>query len=296
MKPLILITNDDGYESKGIRTLAGVAQEFGDVIVMAPERNSSAKSLSLTTDRPLRVKDVSSQWAVAIGQWPVGSGQWAVSGYGDGSRPTDHRTSDTDHSQQNIKVYACDGLPVDCLKLAYEHFCPRIPDLVLSGINHGSNSSINVLYSGTIGAVLEATMLGVQAVGFSLLNHSPEADLSACIPFVRYIVGRVLEKGLPDNVGLNVNIPRLPLEEIKGIRVCRQARARWMDSFEPRVDPRGRPYWWLTGKFECPEPPQESDEQALAEGYVSVVPIRPDLTCREAINPISQLLTTDHHE
>ena len=256
MRPLILITNDDGYESKGLRTLVGVAQEFGDIIVMAPERNSSAKGLSLTTDRPVRVKEVSGQWA------------------------------------ESTKIYACDGLPVDCLKLAYEHFCPRVPDLVLSGINHGSNSSINVLYSGTMGAVLEATMLGVQAVGFSLLNHSPEADFGPCVPYVRTIVRAVLENGLPDNVALNVNIPRLPFAEIKGMRVCRQARARWMDSFDKRVDPRGRPYWWLTGIFECENAPTDSDEWALANGYVSVVPVKPDFTCHEAAEQIAQLLTS----
>lgn len=252
MKPLILITNDDGHAAKGLRTLVEVAQEFGDVIVMAPESNVSAKGLSLTTDRPLRAREV------------VGLFQPAV------------------------KLYACDGTPVDCIKLAYEYFCPRTPDLVLSGINHGSNSSVNVLYSGTMGAVLEATMLGVKAsIGFSLLNHSPNADFSPCVPFVRHIVGTVLEKGLPDNVALNVNIPRLPLEEIKGVRVCRQARACWVDSFEKRTDPRGRDYWWLTGKFQCPEPPHDSDEWALSNGYVSVVPIHPDYTCREAVGQIS---------
>lgn len=252
MRPLILITNDDGYTSKGIRTLIDVALEFGEVIVMAPEHNASAKGLSLTTERPLRVREIQ-----------VKSGEW--------------------------KVYACDGTPTDCLKLAYEHFCPRTPDLVLSGINHGSNSSINVLYSGTMGAVLEATMLGCTAIGFSLLNHSPEADFTPCEPYVRHIVGMVLQKGLPASVGLNVNIPRLPEGEIKGIRVCRQAQARWVDSFERRTDPRGRDYWWLTGKFDCPEPPQDTDEWALANGYVSVVPIHPDYTCREAIDNIQHL-------
>ena len=276
MRPLILITNDDGYSSKGIRTLIEVAQEFGDVIVMAPETNASAKGLSLTTERPLRVRDVSGQWSALADGAP---------GDADGTAQltTNHQPLTTP------KVYACDGTPTDCLKLAYEHFCPRTPDLVLSGINHGSNSSINVLYSGTMGAVLEATMLGCTAIGFSLLNHSPNADFKPCMPYVRHIVGMVLAKGLPANVALNVNIPRLPESEIKGIRVCRQAQARWVDSFERRTDPRGREYWWLTGKFDCPEPPQDTDEWALANGYVSVVPIQPDYTCREAIGQTQHL-------
>ena len=248
MRPLLLITNDDGYTARGLDTLVGVARVFGDVIVMAPEYNVSAKGLSLTTERPLRVREV------------------------------------------GVNVYACDGTPTDCLKLAFEHFCPRKPDLVLSGINHGSNSSINILYSGTMGAVLEATMLGCQAVGFSLLNHSPEADFEPCVPYVRHIVTRVLHGGLPDNVALNVNIPRLPADQINGMRVCRQASARWVDSFEHRTDPRGRDYWWLTGKFDCPDPQPDTDEWALANGYVSVVPIHPDYTCREAIAPIAQIV------
>lgn len=251
MKPLILIINDDGIAAKGLQTLVEVACEFGDVVVMAPDQNASGKSLSLTASRPLRVRQV--------------------------------------RKDDGLETYACDGTPVDCVKLAFEHFCPRKPQLVLSGINHGSNSSINILYSGTMGAVLEATMLGISAIGFSLLNHNPEADFSACVPFVRRIVGHVLENGLPAGVSLNVNIPRLPLFEIKGVRICRQASARWEDSFAKRVDPQGRPYWWLAGKFVCPEPPEDSDEWALANGYVSVVPVTPDFTCREAIDKISYL-------
>ena len=254
-----MITNDDGIDAGGLHTLLGVAQEFGDVIVMAPEHNMSAKGLSLTTERPLRVREVHD-----------------FGGQG---------------SPQTIGVYACDGTPTDCLKLGFEYFCPRMPDLVLSGINHGSNSSINILYSGTMGAVLEATMLGCKAaIGFSLLNHSPHADFAPCVPFVRRIVGAVMEQGLPGGVALNVNFPRLPLDEIKGIRVCRQAPARWVDSFEKRTDPRGREYWWLTGKFDCPDPPQDTDEWALANGYVSVVPIQPDYTCREAIDAVNEIL------
>ena len=252
MKPLILITNDDGFAAHGLRVLDEVAMEFGDVIVMAPERNASGQSHSITSSRPLRVRDIK--------------------------------------HDEGLDVYACDGTPVDCVKLAVEHFCPRRPAVVLSGINHGSNSSINVLYSGTMGAVIEATALGIDAIGFSLLNHNPEADFTPSIPYVRHIIGRVLEHGLPADTSLNVNIPRLAADQIRGIRVCHEARAQWLDSFERRVDPQGRPYWWLTGKFVCDNPPEASDEWALANGYVSVVPIHPDFTHYEALDELKTLL------
>ena len=251
MRPLILIANDDGVTAKGLRVLVEEAMTFGDVVVMAPERNSSGKSHSLTTERPLRVQTLK--------------------------------------QEEKLHVYACDGTPVDCVKLAVEHFCPRQPDLVLSGINNGSNSSINVLYSGTMGAVIEATALGLDAIGFSLLNHNPDADFNACLPSVHHIIKYVLGNGLPDNVSLNVNIPRLPASEIKGIRLCHEAKARWLDSFAQRTDPIGRPYWWLTGKFECNDTSEDSDEWALAHGYVSVVPTCPDLTHYQSIDLLKQL-------
>lgn len=240
MKPLILITNDDGVAAHGIQTLCEVAQEFGDVVVMAPSQNTSGKSLSLTSERPLRVHDI--------------------------------------RQTEGLSVYSCDGTPVDCIKLALEHFCSRRPDLVLSGINHGSNSSINILYSGTMGAVLEANTIGIQAIGFSLLNHNPNADFEPSRHIAHRIIGHVLDHGLPPSVSLNVNIPRLNIDQIKGIRVCHQSNAKWLDSFEKRIDPVGRPYWWLTGKFLCDNPPEDSDEWALTNGYVSVVPVHTDYT------------------
>ncbi len=252
MKPLILITNDDGVAAKGLRTLTEVALEFGDVVVMAPDRNASGLSHSITSSRPLRAHEV----RVAPG----------------------------------LNVYCCDGTPVDSVKLAVEHFCPRRPNLVLSGINHGSNSSINVLYSGTMGAVIEASAMGFDAIGFSLLNHNPEADFEACIPWVRQIVDNTLKNGLPQGISLNVNIPRLPLADIKGIRICHEAPARWSDSFEKRIDPQGRPYWWLTGKFDCNNPADTSDEWALANGFVSVVPIHADFTHYPAIDELKKQL------
>lgn len=251
MRPLILITNDDGVASKGIHTLTEVASEFGDVVVMAPMLNASGKSLSLTPERPLRVKDI--------------------------------------QNTPELSIHSCDGTPVDCVKLAVEYFCPRRPDLILAGINHGSNSSINVLYSGTMGAVIEAATLGFKSIGFSLLNHNPEADFSSCISPVRHIIGKVLEEGLPSGITLNVNIPRLSADEIKGIRICHEAKGRWLDSFAQRTDPLGRPYWWLTGKFDCNNPPEGSDEWALIHGYVSVVPVSVDFTHYESIGKLNNL-------
>ena len=250
MRPMILITNDDGVNAKGIQALYNVAREFGDTVVMAPERNASGMGLSLTSSRPLRVHEVK--------------------------------------QDEGLSVYCCDGTPVDCIKLASEYFCPRRPDLVLSGINHGSNSSINVLYSGTMGAVIEAAVQGINAIGFSLLHHSAEADFNPGIPYVRQIIGNTLEKGLPNGVALNVNIPRLPASEIHGIRICCEAFAQWNESFEKRIDPQGRPYWWLTGKFVCDNPPENSDEWALRHGYVSVVPIHPDYTHHSSIKELEK--------
>ena len=251
MKPLILITNDDGVSSRGLHHLVGVAQEYGDIVVMAPDHNASGLSTSITTARPLRIREVSQNEGVAI--------------------------------------YSCDGTPADCVKMGLEHFCPRKPDLVLSGINYGSNASINIIYSGTMGAVLEACLNGCQAIGFSLLNHNPAADFEACTPTIKHILGYVLQHPLPDFTALNVNIPRLPAEQIKGIRVCRQARASWVDSLEKRTDPIGRPYWWMTGKFVCDNPPADSDEYLLSHGYATVVPIHPDFTAYHHLDNLKQI-------
>lgn len=245
MTPLIFITNDDGYYSKGIKSLISVAREVGDVVVVAPMMNSSGLAHSLTSSRPLRVHTIS--------------------------------------EIEGCRIYACDGTPVDCIKLGVEHFCQRKPDLLLSGINHGSNSSINVLYSGTMGAAIEGAVMGIPAVGFSLLNHSPEADFGPSLPFVRQIVGKVLDKRLPEGVALNVNIPDTRGEKINGMRLCRQSKAQWLDSYEKRIDPQGRPYYWLTGRFECEDVGEDTDQWALENGYVSVVPTTTDFTAYEVL-------------
>lgn len=245
MRPLILITNDDSVSAKGLQVLIDSVRESGDVVVMSTELNASGKSHALTTNQPLRVRKV--------------------------------------RDEEGLEVYACNGTPVDCIKLAEAFFCRHTPNLVLSGINHGSNASINVIYSGTMGAVIEASINGMPAIGFSLLNHDADADFSACVPIVKTIVKEVLENGLPDRLSLNVNIPNLPIGEIKGMRVCREAKAYWADSYEKRIDPNGKDYYWLTGNFICNDKTDDTDIWALDNGYVSIVPTRPDFTSFEAL-------------
>ncbi|MBQ9639256.1 MAG: 5'/3'-nucleotidase SurE [Bacteroidales bacterium] len=248
MRPLILIVNDDGYLAKGINLLTNVVEEMGDVVVVAPEVNASGKSHSLTTNVPLQVKTI---------------------------QETPHRS-----------IYAASGTPVDCVKLGSEHFCPRPPSLVLSGINHGSNSACNVLYSGTMGAVLEAATNGYQSVGFSLLEHHRDADFTYALPYVQRIVEEVLQNGLPKGICLNVNFPPSEIGPIRGMRVCRASQSRWTDSCEKRTDPYGHAYFWLTGHFECTDEEEGTDQWALMHGYASVVPCRPDFTSFSAIAPL----------
>lgn len=245
MKPLFLITNDDGYSAEGLRSLAGVARQMGDVVIVAPSANASGQAHSFTGSRPVRVAAV--------------------------------------EQSEGYSVYAVEGTPVDCMKIAVEYFCPRRPDLVLSGINHGSNSSINVLYSGTMGAVIEAAVSGYNAIGFSLLDHRPDADFRPTLPYVRTIIERVLESGLPEGIALNVNFPVPADGVIRGMRLCRQSKARWLDSYEKRIDPHGRPYYWLTGHFECNDLEPDTDQWALEHGYVSVVPTTGDFTAHETL-------------
>ena len=246
MKPLILITNDDSVSAKGLQVLTETVREYGDIVVMSTELNASGKSHALTTSQPLRVRKV--------------------------------------RTEKGLEIYACNGTPVDCVKLAEAFFCDRPPSLVLSGINHGSNASINVIYSGTMGAVVEAAINGMPAVGFSLLNHDADADFSGCIPFIKTIVEEVLKNGLPERISLNVNIPNLPYNKIKGIRVCRESKAYWADSYEKRTDPNGKDYYWLTGNFICTDKEEDTDIWALDNGYISVVPTQPDYTALDNLN------------
>lgn len=239
---LILVTNDDGYDSKGIRAAIEVARRFGQVLVVAPESAQSGMSQAITMSNPLYLRKVS--------------------------------------HEEGLVVYAFSGTPVDCMKLAFDYLLDgRRVDLVLSGINHGSNSAVNVLYSGTMGAAIEGSFYGCPAVGLSLTDHSPDADFEAAKVYGEQIVRMVLDAPLGRPLCLNVNIPMGELDEIRGIRVCRQNRGYWRDEFFRHEDPRGREYFWLAGEFVNWEPEaRDTDEWALANGYVSVVPVQVDLT------------------
>ena len=236
----ILVTNDDGIHSKGIKELVAVAKTFGRVVVLAPDKPQSGMGHAITISNPLRI----------------------------------NKYEEFEH----IEAYECSGTPVDCVKLAIFEVMKRKPDLLLSGINHGENSSTNVLYSGTMSAAIEGAMEGIPSIGFSLADFDSDADFSAVKEVAVKIIGRVIEEGLPDNTCLNVNVPKIPFNEIKGIQVCTQAHAYWDDKFESRLDQFGRPYYWLTGEFSDVDRRLETDLHALKNGYVSVVPTHFDLT------------------
>jgi len=248
---LILITNDDGLYAAGLKTLTGVMKEFGKVVVISATESRSAMSQALTVKHPLRVKLL----------------------------------EETD----DIRIYACSGTPTDGVKLAVNQLLERKPDLIVSGINHGSNASASVLYSGTMAAALEGCLYGITSAGFSLNSYSPTADFTVCEKFIREICKMVLTEPLPQGVCLNINFPAVKASEIKGIRVARQARGCWQEEFEKRKDPMGKTYYWLTGKFLNHEPEStDTDEWAMQNGYVSVVPVSTDMT---AYSFLSELKT-----
>jgi 5'-nucleotidase len=249
-KPLILITNDDGITAPGIRALILVMKEIGDIIVVAPDKPQSATGHSITINNTLYLNEISDK--------------------------------DT-----GFKEISCSGTPVDCVKLAVTEILKRKPDLCVSGINHGSNSSINVIYSGTMSAALEAGIEGIPAIGFSLLDYDWNADFSQGKEFIKKIVLQVLEKGLPEGVVLNVNIPKLKETEIKGIKICRQAKAVWQEKFDKRQTPQGRDYYWLTGEFVNHDKGEDTDEWALGNGFISIVPVHFDLTAHHAIQQLN---------
>ncbi|MBB4080614.1 5'-nucleotidase [Lewinella aquimaris] len=246
-RPLILVTNDDGITAGGIAALVNVAQEFGDVLVVAPDSPQSAQGHAITISVPIFVRE-----SEALGP--------------------------------DVEAYECSGTPVDCVKLAKSVLLAgRTPDLCLSGINHGSNAAINILYSGTLSAAMEASLEGIPSIGFSFLNYRADADFSVCLPYVRHLVEFVLTNGMADGSLFNVNIPDLPAEQIKGLRVCRQAEARWVEEYTHNEDPRGRPYYWLTGRFVNEDERTDTDAYALEHGYVSLVPSVHDLTNHRAL-------------
>lgn len=243
IKPLILVTNDDGITAPGIRHLVDFMNEIGEVVVVAPNSPQSGKGHAITIDSTLTFEEINL----------------------DGPQ----------------KDFSLSGTPVDCVKFALNKIVTRKPDLVVSGINHGANSSINVIYSGTMSAAVEAGVEGLQAIGFSLLDFSWDADFMQAKDFIQDIVRKVLKNPIPKGVVLNVNIPKLPKEEIKGIKVCRQANAKWEENFDERINPHGKKYYWLTGYFNNMDDGHDADETALGEGFVSVVPVKFDMTAHE---------------
>jgi len=249
-KPLILVSNDDGITAPGIRSLVSVAKEFGEVVVVAPDSPQSGMGHAITINKPLRLDK-------------------------------------SDYFGDEVLAYQCSGTPADCVKLALDKVLPRRPDLLVSGINHGSNSSVNVIYSGTMSAAMEGAIDGLQAVGFSLLDYSMDADFSAARDVARKVIANVLDHKLPADTLLNVNIPKLKTDELKGIKVCRQAKAKWVEEFDQREDPYGRNYFWLTGEFVNMDHGEDTDEWALKHGYASAVPVQFDLTAHHAMGTIN---------
>ena len=247
-RPLILVTNDDGITAPGIRTLISVMNEIGDVVVVAPDSPQSGMGHAVTIDDTLYCDEIK-----------------------------------IDDGPQ--KEYHSSGTPADCVKLGVSEILDRKPDLCVSGINHGSNSSINVIYSGTMSAAVEAGVEGIPAIGFSLLDYSWNANFEPLKDYIKQITLNVLKNGLPDGVVLNVNFPKS--ESFEGVKICRQARANWVEEFDKRENPRGKKYYWLTGKFVNMDKGEDTDEWALANNYISVVPVQFDLTAHHFIHKLN---------
>ncbi len=241
MKQRILISNDDGINAKGLRALIEVASHYGDITVVAPEAGMSGMSHAITMNTPIYLRTIK--------------------------------------KSENISIYACHGTPADCIKIAIDYIMEEPPTLVLSGVNHGANSNICSLYSGTMGAAMEGSMYGIPAIGFSLCSHSATADFTATKKIARKVIDAVLANNSNNYLCLNVNIPNIPYEEIKGIIPCRQAMGVWKEDFCKHVNPRGMEYFWLTGDF-YPENPndKEVDDYHLLNNYATIVPLQSDNT------------------
>jgi 5'-nucleotidase len=239
-KPVILITNDDGINSPGIRALVESVKDLGQVIVVAPDSPQSGMGHAITIGDPLRLNKVD--------------------------------------VFEGIDSWESSGTPADCVKLARDKILHAKPDICLSGINHGANHSINVIYSGTMSAAMEAAIEGVPSIGLSSLDYRFEADFTVAKKVARELASRMLAKQMPEHILLNVNIPKVALAEFKGMKICRQAYAKWAEEFDQRIDPRGKEYYWMTGKFVNMDKNPGTDVEALRDGYASIVPIRIDFT------------------
>jgi 5'-nucleotidase len=248
-RPVIVVTNDDGIMAPGIRHLIKLMRTLGDVIVVAPDRPQSGMGHAITISTPLRLDKVILD-------------------------------------DKEIE-YSCSGTPVDCVKLAVSKILFGKPDLLVSGINHGSNASINVIYSGTMSAAVEGAIENIPSIGFSLLDYRFDADFTPANPYILSIAKKVLLNGVPDKTCLNVNIPLV--KKLKGVKVCRQADAYWADDYDVRKDPHHKNYYWLTGEFINGDKGKDTDEWALKNGYISVVPVQYDFTAHHAIAKIKDL-------
>lgn len=251
-KPLILVTNDDGIRAGGIRALIEVARKYGEVVVVAPDSPQSGQGHAITLTSPIKVR----------------------------SRAI----------FQQLESYECSGTPVDCVKLAKNVlFKDRKIDLCVSGINHGSNASLNIIYSGTMSAAMEASIEGINSIGFSLEDYSKDADFTASQHYAHLLIQSMLNyQGTPGKL-LNVNIPKLSLNKINGVKVCKQGEGGWVEDFQEAEDPRGEKYYWLSGKFKESRREENTDLWALEKGYVSVVPSHHDLTDYNSMNSFSNL-------
>ncbi len=249
-KPLILVSNDDGITAPGLRHLIKLMTQLGEVVVIAPDGPQSGMGHAITINGILRCDEIS-----------------------------------IDDGPQT--EYSCSGTPVDCVKLAVNVVLPRKPDLVVSGINHGSNSSVNVLYSGTMSAAMEGALEGIPSIGFSLGDFSWQADFEPCSEYVKKIAAKVLEEGMPHGICLNVNLPKPNGKKYAGMKICRQARANWEEEFDSRQDPRHRNYYWLTGKFVNYDKGEDTDEWALENNYISVVPVDSDVTAHGQLKELN---------
>ena len=249
-EPLILVCNDDGITAPGIAATVEIMKKLGKVVVVAPDGPQSGMGHAITINKPLRMER-------------------------------------NNQFGEEVESYHCSGTPADCVKLAVDKVMHRKPDLLVSGVNHGSNSSINVIYSGTMSAAVEGGIEGIHSIGFSLLDFSWDADFTASKIYMEQVATQVLKNGLPNGTLLNVNIPKGKPEEINGIKICRQARAKWVEEFDQREDPYGRNYFWLTGKFINNDKGEDTDEWALEHKFVSVVPVQFDLTAHHAISTLN---------
>jgi len=247
-KPLILITNDDGIHAPGIRFLIETMKPLGDILIVAPDKPQSAMGHAVTIQSPLRL----------------------------------HLLAET----SGYREYSCNGTPADCVKLGEKVIMRGKPDLIVSGINHGSNASINVLYSGTMAAVIEGAMENVPSIGFSLNDYSHAADFSHCGTIITSVASNVLAHGLPDGICLNVNIPAHDGAGLEGIKVTKQAKAFWDENFDERKDPHKRDYYWLRGEFVNLDKTEDNDHWAINNNYVSIVPVQIDLTAHHMISEI----------